>query len=355
MALVAILSNPESDGNKSRLARLREFCADNRDILHIEVERTEDVGTALDRLAFARPEILVINGGDGTVQAVLTEMFAEGAPERPLLPIAVLPSGKTNLIAKDLGAVGDPIRALQRVVELAHEGVAGHIVSRQLIRLDSGDGRPVLGMFLAAGALADILLFCRHKVYPLGLPNGLAHALTVGSGLISVLTDWSSRLLPPKPAEMGLTVGDSHMRGRFQVLMVTTLRRLVLTGTAPAEKEGTLQLLAIERRRMTAVRSVLATLFGRLGKTPIAGVHLKMGDHIRIDDDRANVIMDGEAFAPAPGKPIILTPTQQVRFVDLGLGIRMSDALGADRASLQQPAASHTAQAARAALLPEAR
>jgi hypothetical protein len=33
--------------------------------------------------------------------------------------VAVLPNGKTNLIALDLGATGDPIDALERVLELA--------------------------------------------------------------------------------------------------------------------------------------------------------------------------------------------------------------------------------------------
>jgi hypothetical protein len=339
MASIAILSNPESDGNKSRLERLRDYCAAHSDILHIEVERTEDVGLVLNRIAMAKPAVIVVNGGDGTVQSVLTELFGEGSPDRPLPPIAVLPSGKTNLIAKDLSSVGDPIRALERVLTLAREGVGDNIVSRQLISLDDGSGgRPVLGMFLAAGALTDILLFCRHKLYPLGLPNGIAHALTVIAGLASVITDWSSRFLPPKPRAIGLQVGEHRMRGRFQVLMVTTLRRLVLSGKAPAEREGTLQLLAIERRRRTALRTVYETLLGRLGKKPIKGVHLRMGDHIRIEDDQSGVIMDGEFFMAAPGKPIILRPTQSVRFLDLGRGARAPEAF-ADLSPLPTPRA----------------
>ena len=48
-----------------------------------------------------RPKVLVINGGDGTVQAALTELYNGGHfGDRP--PVAVLPSGKTNLIALDL-------------------------------------------------------------------------------------------------------------------------------------------------------------------------------------------------------------------------------------------------------------
>ena len=29
-------------------------------------------------------------------------------------------------------------------------------------------------MFLGGAGLADIMLYCRDKIYPLGLPNGLA-------------------------------------------------------------------------------------------------------------------------------------------------------------------------------------
>ena len=70
-------------------------------------------------------------------------------------PVAVLPNGKTNLIAHDLGADGDPIEALERVLELVRTDMVPHIVSRELIALSGGSrgGRPVLGMFLGgAGA-----------------------------------------------------------------------------------------------------------------------------------------------------------------------------------------------------------
>jgi hypothetical protein len=357
MALIAVLSNPASDGNKSRLDRVRAFCDDRRDILHIEVERSEDVGMVLNRVSFARPQILVLNGGDGTVQSVLTEMYGDDAPDRARPPIAVRPNGKTNLIAKDLGAMGDPIRALERILEIAETGVGRHVVGRQLISLDANDGgKPVLGMFLAAGALADILLFCRHKLYPLGLPNGLAHALTVVSGLVSVLTDWSARWLPPKPRHLRIGVGDRlQLSGRFQVLMVTTLRTLVLSGSVPAEKEGTLQLLAIERRRSTGVRAVFAALTGRLGRAPIPGIHLEMGHQIRIEDESDGVIMDGEFFQAARGKPLVLTPTRPVSFVDLSRAAQGEGASGEISLIPQQPAGQAGHKAAIASLLPDPR
>jgi hypothetical protein len=88
--------------------------------------------------------------------------------------VAVLPNGKTNLIAHDLGAGGDPLETLERVLEhrprrpgAAHRPArADHFVGRVRAR------RPVLGMFLGGAYLADTMLYCRNKIYPLGLPNG---------------------------------------------------------------------------------------------------------------------------------------------------------------------------------------
>ena len=59
-------------------------------------------------IARVKPKVLVINGGDGTVQSALTELYHGGHFEGTPPPVAVLPNGKTNLIALDLGAEGRP-------------------------------------------------------------------------------------------------------------------------------------------------------------------------------------------------------------------------------------------------------
>ena len=134
MVLVALLSNPKSTGNRQLLPRVRSYCAGNQDIFHYEVECVEQIGRAMQMIAHVKPAVLVINGGDGTVQTALTELYQghyfEGASPPP---VAVLPNGKTNLIALDLGIRGDPIKALEQIVAIAREGVQGHVVARELI------------------------------------------------------------------------------------------------------------------------------------------------------------------------------------------------------------------------------
>jgi diacylglycerol kinase family enzyme len=112
MISVALLSNPKSTGNREILPRVKAFCDARQDIMHCEVDRIDQIGDALRAMAAANPRVLVINGGDGTVQTTLTELYLGRYFGDTPPPVAVLPNGKTNLIALDLGAEGDPLVAL---------------------------------------------------------------------------------------------------------------------------------------------------------------------------------------------------------------------------------------------------
>jgi hypothetical protein len=327
MARVALLSNPKSTGNRSLLPRVRSFCAEHKDIFHYEVEHVDQIGAALRTIARIKPKVLVINGGDGTVQAALTELYhgghftgsqyKDGPP-----PVAVLPNGKTNLIALDLGAEGDPIEALKRVLELARSDMAPHIVSREMIELShgGGTGRPVLGMFLGGAGLADIMLFCRHKVYPLGLPNSFSHVLTFLAAAVSILFGIRAAFLPPRPSPVKVSVlRHGEMQGQFALLMVTTLQRLLLKGSMPGAGQpvGAMQLMIIERGAAVLLRAMVAAVRGRLGLSRVSGVHLGRGDEIRIEGDHSSVILDGELFEANVDRPIVLKPTLPVPFLRL--------------------------------------
>src|SRR3982751_5207809 len=137
---ISLLPNPKSTGNLAQLPRIRAFCAEHPDIFHYEVEHAHQVGEALKTIARVHPKVLVINGGDGTVQAALTELYNGGQFGASPPPVAVLPSGKTNLIALDLGAQGDPVHTLERLIELARtDDLAPYTVARELIALRHGE------------------------------------------------------------------------------------------------------------------------------------------------------------------------------------------------------------------------
>ncbi|CAN5238385.1 MAG: acylglycerol kinase family protein [Pseudomonadota bacterium] len=316
---IALLSNPRSTGNIAKLSRIRSYCADHPDIFHYEVEHVEQIGNALRTIARVRPKMLVINGGDGTVQASLTEIHNGGHFGDSPPPVAVLPSGKTNLIALDLGVHGDPIAALERLVELAQGDLADHIVARELIALRSdGSERPVIGMFLGGAGLADTMLYCRNKIYPLGLPNGISHVLTACALLFRVLFGMRANFLPPKASPLQVSTGAAQaLTGRFTLLVVTTLEKLLLSSEIQSSGKGPLKLLMIEERPASLLRALFASLGGTLGRDPVRGVHLQETSEINIEGDSSNVILDGEMFRAETGKPIRLRPAQPLSFVRL--------------------------------------
>lgn len=322
MASVALLSNPRSTGNRALLPRVREYCAAHPDIFHYEVEDVDQIGEAIRTIAMVSPRVVVINGGDGTVQAALTELYSGGHFGGSPPPVAVLPNGKTNLIALDLGAEGDPIKALQRVIELVESGrLDDHVIQRQLISLDSGgEARPVLGMFLGGAYLADVMLYCRNRIYPLGLPNGISHFLAAILGLFALLFGLGGGRLPPKPEAMTVSlIRQGEFKGKFSLLIVTTLEKLLLSirTNDAAGQSGQMKLLAVERGLGALFRMLGATWRGTLGQSQLNGVHFQQGDEIRIEGERSNVILDGEIFQAKNGMPIILTSTQPVPFLRL--------------------------------------
>ena len=319
-ARIALLSNPRSTGNLAQLPRIREYCADHPDIFHYEVESVGQIGDAMKSIARVRPKVLVINGGDGTVQATLTELYNGGHFGTDLPPVAVLPSGNTNLIALDLGASGDPIQTLARLIELARSDDLGpYTVPRELIALHRGDNeRPIVGMFLGGAGLADTMIYCRKKIYPLGLPKGVSHVITALALVAKLFTRAKASFLPELTA-MHVHVRDRERTtsGHFSLLAVTTLEKLLMSSDLGGKREGALKVIAVEERPVSFIRAFAASLSGKLGGMNLRGVHFDVADEITIRGDRSHVILDGETFQTEVGEAIHLRPAHPLSFVKL--------------------------------------
>jgi len=315
---IALISNPKSTGNLAQLPKIRAFCAEHPDIFHYEVEAADQIGEAMRTIARIEPAVLAINGGDGTVQAVLTELHNGGHFGIAAPPVAVLPSGKTNLIALDLGARGDPVEALDQLLAIARADLAPHLVARELISLSGGETgiTPVIGMFLGGAGLADIMLYCRERVYPLGLPNSVSHFITAVAVVLRQVFGIRASFLPPEPAMLSVQVRrEGTITRQFAFLCVTTLEKLLLSGEVNSHGHGPLKFVAVEQKPVSILRAFVDSLVGRLGRTKLDGVHVEEADEIMIEGDSSRVILDGETFRAGVGKPILLRPAQPLSFV----------------------------------------
>ena len=317
---IALLSNPKSHRNVAQLSRIREYCSDHPDVFHYEVEHADQIGEAMKVIARIQPKVLAINGGDGTVQATLTELCNGGHFGNSPPPVAVLPGGKTNLIAIDLGARGDPVETLEKLIELARTDLKPYTVARELIALrrPGGGDRPVIGMFLGGAALAETMIYCREKIYPLGLPNSLAHVLAAIAGMAKLILKAKASFLPSDTSPLSVSMSrKGQLSGRFSLFMVTTLERLLLSVELGERRQGALKLLAVEERPASVFGAFAASIAGKLGRSRVRGVHFEEADEITIESENSHVILDGETFHAEPGRPIKLRSAQPLSFVKL--------------------------------------
>src|SRR3546814_3053284 len=84
------------------------------------------------------------------------------------------------------------------------------------------------------------------------------------------------RSMPPRarPIQVSL-IREGQLRGRFSLLIVTTLEKLLLGARAgAADKTGSMKLMAVDQSLPALFRMLFASLSGQLGKHKLSGIHL---------------------------------------------------------------------------------
>ena len=291
---VGLIYNPRSHHNKGQDLTSTV----SPDIFVAQPGNRDQLPDALARLAERGIDLLVINGGDGTVRDVLTcgePIFGDDWPE-----IAVLPKGKTNALAVDLGGPSD--WTLQCAVDAFENGKRVRRSPMAIIPLDQPDAR-VLGFILGAGAFT-LGTKAGQSAHKLGAFNSLAVGVTTLWGITQALfgtraNPWRRgakmdiRLAPNSVALEHSGVGDVERR---QLLLASTLERFP-GGIQPfgTLRKG-LKLAVMDQVTRWMTLMIPAVLFGRgPKKLRERGFHqlATTAFEIELDDQ---FILDGEAF-----------------------------------------------------------
>ncbi len=107
---LVIIANPIAGGGRAykRIqACLRQWRHPDWKVEILTTRRRDHAGLFAEKMLEDPPDILAICGGDGTVNEV-----ASRVPDPPF-PIALLPAGTANVVARELHIPLDPVRALQ--------------------------------------------------------------------------------------------------------------------------------------------------------------------------------------------------------------------------------------------------
>ena len=118
---IGLINNLRAGKSKRQVERILRLLRSYPHVLHVETDRAGALPDAIADLARRRIDLLVVNGGDGTLQHALTEILVNDPFER-LPMIAPLRGGRCNMTALDLGTHRNPIRGLKALLDSAEAG-----------------------------------------------------------------------------------------------------------------------------------------------------------------------------------------------------------------------------------------
>ena len=316
---LGVLSNPLSGGNRRGLAPVRQILARYPGTYHREVQTPADVASALATFARSEVEIVGVNGGDGTIQAVLTALFHQRPFEQPPF-LAIVRSGTDSAIARDVGLKGTRDQAVQLLSRWADSGDGQTaILRRQVLRLQrSPEAEPIYGMSFGAAAIYRGILFCRRRVHTLGFHGDVAPGLTILRVLLA-LASGKGDLVTPVPMTISLDrTPPLHLD--CLAVVISTLERLS-AGLRPywGKETGPLHYTAVTARPRKMLLALSSLLRGRQGRhgTPENGYYSHNVREVRLTFE-GGFTLDGELYESDPRcGPVLVQDGGQVSFLRL--------------------------------------
>lgn len=317
---LGLISNRHSGRNIKSLPEIEKIAAAHSLVTHRLVHSPDDIQSALEDLAQRRVDVVAINGGDGTVAAVLTCLFY-CRPFKRMPPLVLLPGGSTNMTASDCGLRGNLKKALRKLCSWAQWGhVQGTPIQRPVLRVQPGSGcPPKYGMFFGAGAIIQGIEYCHANIHSIGLRDEL------GPGLAMLRTLWGivrrdTRFVAPVPITTGLNQPEPSKTQDVMILLISTLERLFL-GMCPywGKQAAPLHFSLIRDGAEHLIRAFPALLRGRPNRygKPEAGYlsHNVSEVHLTMD---SSFTIDGELYqARVETGPVVVTDGGRVTFIRL--------------------------------------
>lgn len=309
---VGVISNPASRHNARGGLRAVEAVLAAQPLVRHRLARTpHEIEAALAELAAAGVRCVVLNGGDGTVQAALTTL-ALRSPFATPPQLLVLAGGTTNMSAYDLGSHGKPLTLLRAML-------AGRltVTRRRVLEVREGDGTARCGFFLTAGGLPQAVRECRAFRAQNRLP-GMGGALGTAMWITGRLARLLTGRAPIAPLPLTLQTGDAPAVQRDAFLLLATTQRRLALGIRPwwHNGNGPIHITTISRPARRLALALPGLLRGRPpGFATAAAGYESLSAHAFTLAPNGGYALDGEDYFPPDGSVLAARAGAEFEFL----------------------------------------
>ncbi len=247
--------------------------------LDFEMRETQGEGDARKWAAETDRDLLLVAGGDGTVMEAMSGIIENGSG----IPLAQIPTGTANLLARALSIPTDPQKALDLALRT---GVAvpmdvGHLI----------DHDRYFALMAGSGWDADLIKAADRK-----LKDRLGFFAYIITGVKSLFSLKRSRIR--------LTIDDRTLRFRAHTVIAINVGEIqgsgIALGSNLSPHDGKLDLAVVSPRSIAGILKVVFRLLTRrYGGTP--ELRYFSAERIRVEaDPPLNLEIDGEPIGTTP-------------------------------------------------------
>jgi len=274
---VVLIHNPDAgDDQQPSSDELLGLIRDAGHTARYQSSKDENWHSALEQAC----DIVAVAGGDGIIGTVAKHLIGRH------LPIAVLPKGTANNIAKTLGLTDRPLEQL----------IAGWATAPR-VKFDVGmaSGPWNLKYFIEG---LGIGLFT-ETMYRLDATNNvdLAHLDDTGEKVKSVLEILKERLPTFTPNRLKITLDGRDMSGEYVLLEVMNISYIgpnLRLAPHANPSDGLLDIVLVSKDEQDNLSRYLSQSIE--GKLPHPGLTVRTGQHLQIEWDGLTVHIDDEVW-----------------------------------------------------------
>ena len=308
----AFIINPLSHTVAKRSSILEKLAQEN-DVVKFTLDDFSKLSGYVSDIAKAEIKLVFIEGGDGTVQGVLTEILRQQDNFTALPKIVILAGGMTNLIALQIG-IKKPSQAKIHEILRAPEQAKSAVLP--LINVTYAVGDSYQGFLFSTGAIATATRYTQEHVHTKGIDGSAAVRTTLRHALFGS-REQRDLILKSSPLELSAN-GDTVSGNHILTLATTLPKPMIGFHLFWGKGAGPVRLSHIKAGAKKKIRNV--SRFVRKSQSETRIKKFKRDGFQSWNVDTATIthsgpmVLDGE-FLPQTDKPVTISATTNFTFL----------------------------------------